>query len=403
MLPLKPLLERKPPLWVIARSFPPSVEAGGSTVAYRLFKHIDPAHFVVLRGDLRPQDPALKLDARTSVFDIWPRRFLYTRYSFLFIPLLIATGLWFYLRLPVKPRAILAFYPFTFYTLAAFFLARFLRLPFSIFIYDVWQEAQTNFFDRRLAQIFEARILKSAQEVLVISDALKEHFVKKYGIMPITILHPIPIPNHSSPSSPRGVDRRPFRIVYTGNVSHLNLDSVRAMIDAVRRIEDETIQIHFYGGQSPAYLREILALSQEDPVHTAFAASRDIPLIQQTASLLFVGLAFHRVSEDAMRTTFPTKFAEYLAAGRPILAVAPPQSYLAQFIQQHKCAWLVDQPDAAQIAHAIRTLIADHELQRAYIEQARKTSLLFDEAVQVKTFANMLGLAFHPPETKDCD
>jgi len=379
------------PVLVIARSFPPSVEAGGSTVAYNLFRQIDPNDYAVIRGDLQPEDPSLTLPALTWTWDIRPRRYLYTRFSAVYIPLLVAKIL--SISRKIHPRHLLLFYPFDFYAISGWIASRLLGLPFSIFVYDIWEERETTWFQRRVAHIFEPRLLCDANEVFVISLALKRHFDQKYSVRSIPILHPLPFERFSPQVRYTGKAKDVYRIVYTGNVSRLNLDSVKSMVHAVREIQTPHIKIDICTGQSPEYIRQILDLQSLDEVRIKFVSSASIPDIQRNADVLFVGLAFSGLDELTMSTTFPTKFVEYLAAGQPILAQAPEESYLAEFIRQNKCAELVNRPDSEMLREALDRLIGQPQYVLPLVKQAVDIARQFDDNRQATLLADKLGMS----------
>ena len=72
-----------------------------------------------------------------------------------------------------------------------------------------------------------------------------------------------------------------------------------------------------------------------------------------------------------IRTSSPGKFAEYLAAGAPILAHVPAGSFVAWYGNRHACARVVDIPTPAALAEAIRGLLANPDLRRTLGENAR--------------------------------
>jgi len=378
------------PVLVIARSFPPSVEAGGSTVAYNLFRQIEPDDYVVVRGNLQPEDPSLVLPVRTWTWDIRPRRYLYTRFSAVLIPLLVVKIL--AISRKVHPRHLLLFYPFDFFAVAGWIASRLLGLPFSIFLYDTWEESQANLLQRWVAHAFEPRLLCEAEEVFVISPALKRHFDSKYSIRSIPILHPMPFERFFPQVRYAGKVKDVYRIVYTGNVSQLNLDSVKNLIHVVRKIQTPPIRVEIYTGQSPEYLRQALELCPTDAVRIQFVSSVAIPDIQRSADVLFVGLAFSDLDETTRFTTFPTKFVEYLTAGQPILVHAPAKTYLAEFIRQNGCAELVDQPGPEMLQKALLRLINQPQYASTLVKQAVNTAWQFDDTRQVALLADRLKM-----------
>jgi glycosyltransferase involved in cell wall biosynthesis len=58
---------------------------------------------------------------------------------------------------------------------------------------------------------------------------------------------------------------------------------------------------------------------------------------------------------------FPTKLAEYLAAGRPIIVHAPSYATAASYVREHDCGVVVDRPDVEALVEAIDQLLGDDQ------------------------------------------
>jgi glycosyltransferase involved in cell wall biosynthesis len=377
------------PVIVMARSFPPSIEAGGSVVLRNLFGRIDPRDFVVVAGNLPPQDPVTRLNVPTAVVDIFPARYIYSRFGFLFVPIVCMVAVLFALR--YRPRHILALYPFDFFAIAAYWVACLLCLPYSIYLHDVWEEAQKSSIQKKIARLFEPRLVRQAKHVFVISDALREHFKKKYGVECIVVRHPIPFHIFLPKVRYDGASKNLYHIVYTGNVSQLNCDTVRNLIDSGRHIRDIPIQIDFCTAQTSAELARWLGITKKDRVTIQTVSSAEIPYIQQNADLLFVGISFELNAMTA-NTVFPTKFTEYLCAGKPIIVHAPADSFLARFVREHECAYLVEKPDMERLCQAIVDLLSKPQLATHYARKAVETAQYFEDRRQVHILADALGM-----------
>jgi hypothetical protein len=49
----------------------------------------------------------------------------------------------------------------------------------------------------------------------------------------------------------------------------------------------------------------------------------ELPRILSSADILFLPYSFSQIARKAIETAFPSKIADYLAAGRPILVFGP--------------------------------------------------------------------------------
>ena len=386
------------PILVVARSFPPSVQSAGSVVLYRLFHNIDPEDYIVVSGDERPIDKTRILPISTIKVDIFPRKYRFSRFSFLFIPMVFFTTLVFALK--NRPKHVFATYPFNFFIIAAYFVAKVMQLPFSIYFHDVWEEAETNLIQGKLAKFFEPLLVHQANNIFVISEALQEHFFQKYKIETTLLRHPMPIAEFSSKSLIKEKPKTAYHVVYTGNIYWLNKDVIKNLINAVQLITDISIQIDFYTSQSQEEVMGILELQSLQKISIQWVAFEEIPLVQSQADILFVGVTFEKSSKVAADTTFPTKFVEYLFSGKPILVNAPPSSFLARFVKEHECALFVDDLDPKNLQEAIQRLCVDANLVKKIVAASISQSSLYDDIKQSEILATKLGIRLNDNNRK---
>jgi glycosyltransferase involved in cell wall biosynthesis len=60
-----------------------------------------------------------------------------------------------------------------------------------------------------------------------------------------------------------------------------------------------------------------------------------------------------------VETSFPSKIAEYLAAGLPILVHAPSYSTVARYCREHSCGLVVDEANEDSLRDALMRLATD--------------------------------------------
>jgi glycosyltransferase involved in cell wall biosynthesis len=77
-----------------------------------------------------------------------------------------------------------------------------------------------------------------------------------------------------------------------------------------------------------------------------------------------------------VETSFPSKTAEYLAGGIPVLVHAPSYSTVARYCSERGCGLVVDEPYQDALRDALMRLISDDrlrlELSTRALEVARK-------------------------------
>ena len=118
-----------------------------------------------------------------------------------------------------------------------------------------------------------------------------------------------------------------------------------------------------------------------------------MPAIQQRADVLFLPLALHSDYPDIVRTAAPGKIGEYLAACRPILVHAPPDSFLASYFRDHQCGVVVDRSDPAELAVALESLLSDPALiSRLRARAWERAAADFNLTDARRQFAEAIGL-----------
>ena len=115
-----------------------------------------------------------------------------------------------------------------------------------------------------------------------------------------------------------------------------------------------------------------LGIVASERVRIRAASRSEARSAQRGADILFLPIAFD-AKPHVIATASPSKMPEYLATGRPILVHAPRGSYLASYAREHGFAEVVDEPDEAALAAAVRRLATDDERGAELAEAAAHT------------------------------
>jgi hypothetical protein len=75
-----------------------------------------------------------------------------------------------------------------------------------------------------------------------------------------------------------------------------------------------------------------------------------------TADILFLPYSFLESSRDAVETAFPSKTADYLAAGKPVLVFGPKHCSLVRYASEQGFAEIVDEFSPAALARSIQKI-----------------------------------------------
>jgi hypothetical protein len=75
-----------------------------------------------------------------------------------------------------------------------------------------------------------------------------------------------------------------------------------------------------------------------------------------SADILFLPYSFSKISQEAVKTAFPSKAADYLAAGKPIVVFGPKNSSLVRYASEQGFAEIVDEFSEAALACGIQKI-----------------------------------------------
>jgi glycosyltransferase involved in cell wall biosynthesis len=261
--------------------------------------------------------------------------------------------------------------PFTSHVLGLL-LKRLRKRPWVMELRDGWYRWNRAIFpdypgwrdvlERRL----EAAALKHADRVVLVTDRMADAFRCQTNPA-LEAQHFAVVPNGfdrrqfpASPPPPPSADR--FDVVHAGALYYGR--SLRAVLEAAGRLVEtvpafaQKFSLTLLGTLDPAAQREVAAsgLAQRIRVRGQLDHAATIEAMRAADVLLLVAN-----TTPGAEATVPGKLFEYLAVGRPILAVAPPDSSTADVLNQTGGGWLAPSGDPAAIACALRKAFQAHE------------------------------------------
>lgn len=265
--------------------------------------------------------------------------------------------------------------------LSVYLLHKLTRKPFCLHFYDLYHGNNFPWFFRLVAYSLEPKLFRSAECVSVMCEALAEHYQKKYQRDVMVLHNAIPL-DSSPPPDPLPDHLGPYKIVFTGTIVWAQLSAVKNLVCAVEAISDRKIVLYLYTPHEKAFL-ESQGLFESERVVFARGFPQEMPAIQKSADILFVGLSFDTRYTLLINTSSPGKTCEYLISGRPILVHAPKDSYIAKYAQQHGFACVVGDNDVEALKQGILRLISDRDYVHQIVSKAWKTAVLNHNAKEV--------------------
>lgn len=275
---------------------------------------------------------------------------------------------------------------------AGYLASRMTKTRFCPYLFDYYSYAPLDPITRAYARVIERKVIKGASNVIVPNEFLGEELRRRHGVGATVLHNPCDTSNYldrlvETPREPCGE----VKIVYTGAVYRAHYDAFHNLLAAIAALGRPDIRLHIYTAQARNDLEQ---KGIRGPV--VFHRHRplsEMPVLHQDADMLFLPLAFNSPYPDIVRTSAPGKMGEYLAAGRPIIVHAPPDSYVSWYFGRNECGLVVDQDDPHHLARAIRAAMHDADLRQRVSMRARRQAILDFDLAQVRLkFADLVGL-----------
>jgi glycosyltransferase involved in cell wall biosynthesis len=254
-------------------------------------------------------------------------------------------------------------------------------LPLVIHMMDDWPMAPVGAgllspVIRRLIDTRLRRLLDKAACTMGISRYMCGVYEKRYGreFLPF---HNV-LDTRAWTVQPRSDWKasEPFRIVYAGRVGIANEESLRDVAAVVAELADRgmPVRLEIYCLARSPFPPGTWPESRAVRVLPAVAYGQ-IPRLLVEADLLLLPLGFSTQDLAYARYSMPTKVAEYLGSGAPVLVYCPEDTALAHYARAEGWAAVVGTRDRAELTRTIASLVR-HEKAR---EQLGRVALEVSE------------------------
>jgi colanic acid biosynthesis glycosyl transferase WcaI len=231
--------------------------------------------------------------------------------------------------------------------------------------------------------------LRHAARVIVLGEDMRDRIVAK-GVDParvvvsrdgIIVPESVPSPDNSVAREIRGDFR--FALVHAGNVGFYG--AWQTLISAVRILEKEGVGLVFIGEGAMKPQVEAMAQGSRAIRFLPFRPASEVPLVLSSGDMHVV-----TIKRGLEGVVVPSKLYPTLAAGRPVLGVAPGESDVVRIIRRTGCGVAADPDEPIRVAEAIRSVLHDPEQLQTMARRARESSFSYDRVKQLKIFSETL-------------
>jgi putative colanic acid biosynthesis glycosyltransferase WcaI len=289
-------------------------------------------------------------------------------------------------------------------------IARMKRLPFVYNIRDLYPDMAIGGEIVRpqswvsLWERMHRNALRHASRIIVLGDDMRQRILSK-GVSPERVI--VIRDGASLPAATAPVDHAAIReirgsakfvVLHAGNLGFYG--AWPTLIDAAKTFNGDGGQLIFVGdGANRARLEES-SRGCASIRFLPFRPASEIPCVMAAGDVHIV-----TIRRGLSGVVVPSKLYSTLAAGRPILAVAPEQSDVARIVCENECGLVADPDDPAAVAAAIRALRSDPGRLELMGERAREAAGKYARVAELEKFVGVIEEAARsqPPGGKNLE
>ena len=182
------------------------------------------------------------------------------------------------------------------------------------------------------------------------------------------VIYPMPGMHHV-PQEPAPSPSGKFRLVYVGSVQDFYGRMLCSLIEKIEATKDLEIIVV---GPNADWPKQILARAKAKEIYLGFKPPEESAGVIVSADALLVVMSFEAEHELFMRTSFTTKFLDYVAFAKPVILWGPDYCTPVRVVRQHGGAVIVNEDDPAAIVSACRRIAKDAPWRKQLSDEATR-------------------------------
>src|SRR6266853_1161366 len=183
------------------------------------------------------------------------------------------------------------------------------------------------------------------------------------------VIYPMPGKYHVPVENAWPRSNGKFRLVYGGAVGNFYGRMLCSLIEKIEVTTDlELIVI----GPNADWPKQTLERARASGTYPGFKPPEQAAEALASADALLVVMSFEKEHELFMRTSFTTKFLDYVAFGKPVILWGPEYCTPVRVARKHGGAVVVNQDDADAIVSTCRQIAHDAAWHEQLSQQARQ-------------------------------
>lgn len=233
------------------------------------------------------------------------------------------------------------------------------------------------------------RAVQRAARVIVLGDDMRDRILSK-GVSPervvvvrdgSTLLSILPEQSHPLVQEIRS--GFPFVVLHAGNMGFYG--AWETLLNAAEILRNENVGFVFIGDGSNRYALEKRAAQLSNVRFLPFRPANEIPHVMVAGDMHVV-----TVRRGLEGVVVPSKLYSILAAGRPVMVVAPEESDAARIVREFGCGIVADPEDPLAVVAAVRNLREDNARLAEMGRRARQAAEKYARVDELKRFVGVV-------------
>ena len=297
--------------------------------------------------------------------------------------------------LAIRPDIVLAMTDPPVAGIAGAFVARMSSRPFVYNIRDLYPDmavggeiVNSGFWVDRWEKMHR-RALRQAARVVVLGDDMRDRIIDK-GVAPERVVivrdgssFPSSLPERSDPVVQKIRSGFSFVAIHAGNLGFYG--AWNTLLKAAEILRNENIGLVFVGDGANRATLEASAQSSPNVRFLPFFPVEQVPHVMMAGDVHIV-----TVRRGLEGVVVPSKLYSILAAGRPVLAVAPATTDAARIVTETGCGRSADPDDPAAVAAALVQLRNDPARLAQMGARAREVAAKYARVNELDRFVNVM-------------
>ena len=232
------------------------------------------------------------------------------------------------------------------------------RLPLAGLFLD-WFPVMKGHYGHKFTQEILKRRYRGLYAACDLTLCTSEGMQEMLGPHPNShVLYPMP-GRHSVPEKfwPRSNGK--FRLIYVGSVENFY---GRMLCSLIREIEATNDLEFIVIGPNADWPAELLERARTRGIYLGFKPPEEAAEVLASADALLVVMSFEKKHELFMRTSFTTKFLDYVAFGKPVILWGPEYCTPVRVARKHGGAAVVSRSEPDAVVALCRQIAADSAL-----------------------------------------